>query len=156
MTLINRLMMEEDIPFLKSLIKNSPEWELEECSYEGLEEYLKEYKDVNGKWHVWYADNKKMAISYSVEQAPTNHRPWIGTLLVEPSSRQKGNGKKIIQYLLDEFQDNNHHVVYAAAPIHQNTWLSFLSSSGFEQYKIEKVESKTYLLFVKPLETKQD
>lgn len=35
-------------------------------------------------------------------------------------------------------------------------WSNFLSNCGFEQYKIEKEEEETYLLFIKPIEMKKE
>ncbi|MFZ3588099.1 GNAT family N-acetyltransferase [Bacillus sp. DJP31] len=151
MTLINRSMTKKDFPFFQTLIKSSPEWETEECTSEELEHYLKRYEDIKGKWSVWYVDNIKMAITYCVENASSNLRPWVGTIIVEPAFRQKGWGKKIVHRLTTDFQKNNHQIVYAAVSIHQNIWISFLASCGFEQYKIEKEDGKTFLLFVKPL-----
>ncbi len=145
-------MTKNDIPFFRTLIKSSPEWEVSECSAESLENYLNSYEEMNGIWSVWYAAETKIAISYSVEQAPSNGRPWIGTLIIEPTFRQKGWGKKIVRKLTSDFQNNGHQIVYAAVPLHQNDWISFLSSCGFEQYKLEKEKNNTYLLFVKPLE----
>ncbi len=147
-------MQKEDLSFFQNLIKSSPEWESEECYDDNLEGYLERNKQYNGEWFVWTVDNKKIGISYSVEQAPSNQRPWIGTILVDPLCRQKGYGKLIIECLVSEFQEKKHKVVYAAVPINKNHWISFLSSMGFEQYKVEDVENKTYLIFVKPLNMK--
>jgi GNAT superfamily N-acetyltransferase len=143
---------DEDFSFVEGLIKTSPEWEAEEYSHEGIQTFIKSYDTLQGKWSIWYLDSKKIAFSFYVEQALSNNRPWIGTIVVEETYRSKGIGKRIMQCLCGKFQDRGYKIVYAAVPIQQNKWISFLSSCGFEQFKLEKDGEKTYLLFVKPLE----
>jgi GNAT superfamily N-acetyltransferase len=143
----------EDFLFVERLIHTCPEWmSEEEYPYEGLQAFLKSFDALQGTWSVWYLDSEKVAFSFYVERAPSNNRPWIGTILVEESYRSKGIGKRIMKCLFEDLQNRGHKIAYAAVPIQQNNWIRFLSCCGFEQFKLEKDEEKTYLLFVKPLE----
>nr|WP_239585873.1 GNAT family N-acetyltransferase [Bacillus mesophilus] len=105
-----------------------------------------------GNWYVWLNGSQRVGVSYYVEHAPSNNRAWIGTILVNSAHRSAGIGKAILKLITEKLKRKGHKVVYAAVPIHQNKWISFLSSCQFEQYKLEKEDELTYLLFVKPIE----
>jgi GNAT superfamily N-acetyltransferase len=152
MNITNRNYEEQDILFFQDCVKNSIEWQKEECSLHQLSEYMMSYEHLHGRWIVWLFDCQKVGISYTVNESPSNGRPWVGTLLVEPGHRKSGVGSKIMEALLEEWGNDGHKVAYAAIPIMQQGWSTFLSKCGFEQYKLEKEEGHTYLLFVKPLE----
>ncbi|WP_456275641.1 GNAT family N-acetyltransferase [Bacillus sp. AK128] len=150
MNLISKDLQEEDIPFFQGLIKASPEWEQEEVSSAEIKTYLELYQE--GTWSVWFEGENRVGISYYVENAASNNRPWIGTVLVASAYRSRGIGKEIVSMLMKDLQREGHKVVYAAIPIVQDFWIKFLSSCGFEQYKIEKDHDRMYLLFIKPIE----
>nr|WP_272495819.1 GNAT family N-acetyltransferase [Bacillus pinisoli] len=109
---------------------------------------MDKYQD--GDWLVWYKNKARVAITYHVEHAPSNNRPWIGTVLVSPSERRLGIGKKVVEQLRGELSERGHKAVYAAVPVERNQWIQFLASCGFEQFKLEKENDKMYLVFVLP------
>ncbi|MFD1735660.1 GNAT family N-acetyltransferase [Bacillus salitolerans] len=156
MDLTFRPIQDGDVPFIRRLIKDSPEWLKEEG--ESLDVYgiFNQYKYLQGQWLVWKENNSLVGISFLVESAPSNNRPWIGTIIVRKDKRRHGMGSSIIAKLLAMLKQDGHKIAYAAVPIENSSWINFLTICGFEQYKIEKNEdNKIYLLFVCPLESKE-
>ncbi|MBM6618609.1 GNAT family N-acetyltransferase [Bacillus suaedaesalsae] len=141
-----------DFSFFINCVKDSKDWQEEECHESELHNFMKKYEHVNGVWLIWSDENREIGISYTVEHAQSNGRPWVGTLLIHPQYQRNGYGKTIITQLLHTWADKGEKIAYAAIPIMQHGWISFLTSCGFEQYKIEKEYDKTYLLCIKPLE----
>jgi hypothetical protein len=152
MDIVYRDYEESDYEFFQACVKNSPEWQITECTVQQLSDYIQSYEYLNGRWLVWNYNGEPIGISYTVNESPANGRPWIGTILVENGKRQKGFGSRIVEALSREWEKSGHKVIYTAIPIMQNGWSEFLSKCSFEQYKIEKENEITYLLFVKPLE----
>jgi GNAT superfamily N-acetyltransferase len=152
MVITYRKYEEQDLYFFQSCVKDSPEWQQEECTYEDIKNFMAFYEHLNGRWLVWIHDGQKIGLTFTVDQSPSNGRPWLGTVLVDSAYRRQKFGEKMINLLLEEWAENGHKVAYAAIPIMQHGWSAFLSMGGFEQYKIEKDKEHTYLLFVKPLE----
>lgn len=150
MELVRKNFHKRDIPFFQELIECSPEWQKEEVSSANILPYLEQYQD--GIWSVWYKNNKSVGISYHIEAARSNLRPWLGTILVDPDCQRQGVGKNIVDLITFELGQKGHKVVYAAVPVEQHSWVQFLSTCGFEQYKIEKENDRMYLMLVKPIE----
>ncbi|KAA0548082.1 GNAT family N-acetyltransferase [Bacillus sp. BGMRC 2118] len=141
----------DDYTFILQCVRESNDWQEEECNISEIDHYLKEYEHVNGEWLVWCEEDKEIGISYSVDQAQSNGRPWLGTILVHPAYQRSGYGKSVISQLVKRWSAKGEKVAYAAVPIMRQEWISFLSACGFEQYKIEKEGDKTYLLCIIPL-----
>ncbi|MED4072515.1 GNAT family N-acetyltransferase [Priestia endophytica] len=146
-----RSYTDEDFPFFQQLVLASKEWESEECSAENLPAYLKKYEMLQGHWTIYEQAGEKVGLSYSLPWAPSNEKPWLGTLLVKESRRGQGIGKEIITRIAEHFQ-GNHKAFFCACPVERAGWLQFLASSGFEQFKVEKSEEeKEYVILVYPL-----
>ncbi|UII57260.1 GNAT family N-acetyltransferase [Cytobacillus spongiae] len=145
-------MKDSDIGFFEEIIMDSPEWEEVELIQHQLSEYIQKYAHLNGEWRVWKLKGQKVAISYHLPKSYSNHKPWIGTLLVRKAERNKGIGKEIISNICTEMKECNQKVIFAGFPIENSQWTSFLTSCSFEQYKLEKDEQgDNYLIMIRPL-----
>lgn len=149
--LSSRAYNQEDFHFLKECVRESPEWQKEECHELALEDYMRQYEHLNGRWLIWEENQELIGISFTLDCSPSNSRPWLGTLLLHPKYRLQGNGKRIINEIAKKWKSSGEKIAYSAIPIMNLGWSTFLSKCGFEQYKIEKEANKTYLLFIKPL-----
>jgi GNAT superfamily N-acetyltransferase len=128
-----------DVIFLQELTDESPEWkEIEWKHVSSVSELIKKYEHVNGQWRIWKDEGLPIAVTFTVEKAASNGKPWIGSILVTKKYRHRGYGKKIIQMLSDEFAAKRYDVLYCAVPLQMEGWISFLSKCFFDQYKIEK------------------
>lgn len=147
---------DRDYSFFLDCVNSSPEWQEEECEGNKLHSYLERYKHLEGHWLIWCNKDKQIGISFTLDSSPSNGRPWLGTLLILPGYRRIGYGSTIVSKLLKRWANEGEKIVYAGIPIMKLNWSNFLSNCGFEQYKIEKEEEKTYLLFIKPIEMKKE
>ncbi len=147
-------MIKQDRDLLRSLIKESPSWQRVECGMNDLEVYLRSYEMFQGSWRVWNSpNNEPIGISYHLDWAPSNERPWLGTILIHPNERNKGYGKRIIQQIGQEQRENGHKALYASSPAIYDDWLKFLGKCQFEQVKLEtnNTNNLDYIICVKPL-----
>lgn len=125
---------------------------MHETQGRGIEEYIEAYSELDGEWRVWEKDGERAGVTFHVRRAPSNRKPWLGTILVHPDRRGTGLGCGILLTLGEELAAEN-KAVFAAVPASESGWLEFLSKSGFEQYKSEKdEEGKEHLLLLKPLQ----
>jgi len=113
---------------------------------------MEHYKDFLGEWRVWEKARIPVAVSYHVESAPSNQKPWLGTILVKAEERRQGIASAIMNQLSDEFKMNGQKAVFAAVPIDEYEWSNFLTDCGFEQFKTEENKGETFLIMVRPLE----
>jgi predicted GNAT family N-acyltransferase len=151
MKLAAEKLLLDDLSFFEELLNESSEW-LEEEGHLSVDEIVAKYHDLNGQWLKWSLGNHTVAISFLVWRSPSNQRPWIGTVLVRENMRGKGIGKSILVELINSLKKDDNKVVYAAIPMEKDNWLQFMTSCGFEQYKIDKDENnKKYLLLICPL-----
>ncbi|MCD7033950.1 GNAT family N-acetyltransferase [Metabacillus sp. GX 13764] len=143
---------EENLPFFRFLISESPEWQKEETEEEGLQDYMRSYQMIGGEWLVWKEADAPIGISYHAEWVPSNEKAWLGTLLLHPDCRNRGYGKKIIQAIAVNLKQAGHKVLFAACPEEQDNWTQFLCHCGFEQLKREIAQSgKYFLILILPL-----
>lgn len=150
--LIYKELAVDDYPFLEEIAQASPEWKREEKFEGNIEEYLLVYKMYHGKWYVWYDKSMPVGISYFLEWSPSNEKPWLGTVLIEPGLRGDGYGRQIIDNICNELSKENHKAIFAACPIERDDWLLFLAKCNFEQFKVEKSDTeKEYMILVRPL-----
>lgn len=141
-------LTKQDYPFLQKIIDQSVIWQQIELKDLSLENYIKTVKGLDGEWLLWKMGEQEVAISYHVRNAPSNQKPWLGTLLVEKTYRGQGYGRKIVQLI----QDRQERVLFCAIPIIADNWIAFIANCGFEQYKVEyDDEGFQYIIFVKPL-----
>ncbi|MBU8788219.1 MULTISPECIES: GNAT family N-acetyltransferase [Bacillus] len=141
-----------DLAFFEELIRFSPEWAEEELSGEPVKSYMQSYAMYNGSWLVWEDDGRPAAVSFHLEWAPSNGKPWLGTLLVHPDYRRKGRGKTIIGNIGSRLKNAGHKALFAAVPFDRDEWQQMLAHCGFEQLKTEKDEKgNRYLIMVYPL-----
>ncbi|MBT2694741.1 GNAT family N-acetyltransferase [Bacillus sp. ISL-55] len=141
-----------DLPFFKDLISTSSKWSKNELQGLSLKEYIEQYDDLTGEWRVWETSGRPAAISFHVESAPSNQKPWLGTILVKAEERRQGIASAIINHLSGELKLNEHKALFAAVPVDEYEWSNFLADCGFEQFKTEENEGETYLIMVRPLE----
>ncbi|GAM14617.1 unknown [Mesobacillus selenatarsenatis SF-1] len=116
------------------------------------EEYIEQYDGLSGEWRVWETTGRLVAISFHVESAPSNQKPWLGTILVKAEERRQGIASAIMNHLSDEFKLNGQKALFAAVPFDEYEWSNFLTDCGFEQFKTEENKGETYLIMVRPLE----
>jgi GNAT superfamily N-acetyltransferase len=150
---INSIEMEPNhLAFFSEIIKESPIWKETELKDLTLEEYINGYTTMRGNWEVWLADRKPVGITFTVERAPSNHKMWLGTILILKEHRNKGYARNILSEIASRAFSRGEEAIFCGVPIEINEWSMFLSKCGFEQFKIEKDESgQNYLLLVNPL-----
>lgn len=141
-----------DLMFFQELVSSSSKWRKNELKGLSLEEYLKEYEGFPGEWRIWEKAGSPVAMSYHLESAPSNQKPWLGTILVKMEERRRGIATEIMSHLTEEFKMNGSRALFAAVPIDEYEWSNFLSDCGFEQFKTEVNQGETFLIMVRPLE----
>lgn len=141
-----------DLAFFQDLISASVKWSKNELKGSTLEEYIEQYDGFSGEWRVWENTGSPVAVSFHVESAPSNQKPWLGTMLVKAEERRKGIASTIINQLSDEFKVNGQKALFAAVPIDEYEWSNFLTDCGFEQFKTEENNGETYMIMVRPFE----
>ncbi|MFT9600818.1 GNAT family N-acetyltransferase [Mesobacillus sp.] len=141
-----------DLPFFEELISSSAKWRKKELKDLSLEDYIGQYDDLSGEWRVWEEKESPVAVSYHLESAPSNQKPWLGTILVKAEERRRGVASAIMDQLSDEFMDIGQKALFAAVPIEEYEWSNFLTDCGFEQFKTEENKGETYLIMVRPFE----
>lgn len=147
----SRPFEQDDLCLLEMLAEAHPVWKEEEFGEKDAESYMISYSMYNGSWLVWEKNGLPVAVSYHLEWAPSNGKPWLGTVLVDPAEERKGHARKIIEQIGQSLQDK-HRALFTAVPIDRNESILFLSQCGFEQLKTEKDEAdKLYIIMVKPL-----
>lgn len=148
----SRPFEDSDYPFLAELICSSETWQKEECRPDEAEEYRTSYKMYNGNWLVWMKSNEMIGISFHLDWAPSNEKPWIGTVLIDHQHRKQGMGKEIIGQISAVLKQDGHKAIFAGCPASRLDWLQFLGICGFEQLKSEKdTHGKEYIISVKPV-----
>ncbi|MGN9865713.1 GNAT family N-acetyltransferase [Bacillus swezeyi] len=141
-----------DLAFFEEVIEVSPEWAEEELKEESAEAYMRSYAMYNGEWLMWEKGGRPAAVSFHLDWAPSNGKPWLGTLLIHPDFRQKGLAKEVIKTIGKRLNEKAHKALFAAVPYERDGWLNMLARSGFEQLKTEKDEKgEQYLVMVLPL-----
>lgn len=141
-----------DLAFFQDLKSESVKWSKNELKGSTLEEYIEQYDVFSGEWRVWENTGSPVAVSFHVESAPSNQKPWLGTMLVKAEERRKGIASTIINQLSDEFKVNGQKALFAAVPIDEYEWSNFLTDCGFEQFKTEENNGETYMIMVRPFE----
>lgn len=152
MTLTSRAMITEDLPFFEQLVSESQTWEELELTGLTLAEYISHTQHPPGRWRIWEAEGKQVAITFDVKSAPSNQKPWLGTILVAKEARRTGLARRIIDAISTELLLLNEKVLFTGFPAEQDAWRNFLSYSGFEQFKLESSEGREYLIMIRPLE----
>ncbi|RLQ95896.1 GNAT family N-acetyltransferase [Falsibacillus albus] len=149
----SRHFEKEDEVHFSDWIETSLEWKTIEMKNESVLTYTKRHEEMPGKWLTWFEPRRTepVAITYHMETAPSNGKPWLGTLIVKPSRRMEGVGEEVITILGEELKANGHKAIFAGVPIEQYTWVDFLSRCGFEQFKVESEEKQQFLILVKSL-----
>lgn len=140
-----------DIPFFQDVLSDSPKWRKNESGDLELPDFMEQYEDLSGQWQIWELDNRPAAITYHIESAPSNQKPWLGTILVPRSERRKGIAAAVISHLASGLKEKGHKAIFAGVPIEEYEWSNFLSDCGFEQFKTEQSNGDTYLVMVLPL-----
>ncbi|AOC90888.1 GNAT family N-acetyltransferase [Bacillus amyloliquefaciens] len=149
--LTDREFEEEDIGFLEQLAAAHPVWKAEEFGTKNAAEFMLAYSMYNGTWLVWELDGTPAAVSFHLEWAPSNGKPWLGTVAVAPEAKEKGTGRAVIEEIAGRLRAE-HKAMFTAVPLARQEWVLFLSQCGFEQLKLEKDDrEKTYMIMVKPL-----
>ncbi len=124
-------------------------WLLEEFGriplFEDMVSYIQTYEGMGCEFNVWFYGDLPVAITAVLDDAPSNQKSWLGTIVVHPMKRRSGIGRSVILTLLS----NKNNVVFSGIPYDLNEWSLFLGKCGFEQYGIEE-EGKKYLILVHP------
>ena len=136
----------------KQLIQDSPSWQKEECSISELHTYMQKYEMMNGQWDVWFKNEQPIGITFTVDWAPSNEKPWIGTILVDGQARRQGSGKNIVEAIADSYKKEGNDALFTAVPLERTKWMQFFAACGFEQFKVEENEQNAlYMMMVRPL-----
>ncbi len=151
-TLTCRPFENKDFVFFQELISSSSKWRKNELGSLSLEEYIEHYKGFSGEWRVWEKAVIPVAVSYHVESASSNQKPWLGTILIKAEERRQGIASAIMDQLSDEFKEKGQKAVFAAVPFDEYEWSNFLTDCGFEQFKTEENKGEIFLIMVRPLE----
>ncbi|MGI8385641.1 GNAT family N-acetyltransferase [Robertmurraya sp. P23] len=146
-----RKMLESDGALLHAFTKFDSLWKSIEMEHLTAKEYMNKY--LYGEWRVWQKDERDVAITYHLEFAPSNNKPWIGTVIINPNVRRQGLGIRVIQHLKEELREKGHKAIFAGVPVETDMWIRFLSDCYFEQFKVEKDEqNQMFLIMVSPLQ----
>lgn len=87
----NRYFEQDDLSLLEKLAEAHPAWKEEELGEKkDAASYMLSYSMYNGSWLVWEKDGLPIAVSYHLEWAPSNGKPWLGTVLVDPAEEKRG------------------------------------------------------------------
>ncbi|MCM3600342.1 GNAT family N-acetyltransferase [Robertmurraya korlensis] len=149
--ILYRKMLESDETLLQTFTKFDYLWKSIELKHLKANEYMKQY--LTGEWRVWQQDERDVAITYHLEFAPSNNKPWIGTVIINPNKRRQGLGISVIQHLKEELREKGHKAIFAGLPVEADMWIQFLSDCYFEQFKVEKDEqNQMFLIMVSPLQ----
>ncbi|WP_066059923.1 GNAT family N-acetyltransferase [Robertmurraya korlensis] len=145
-----RKMRESDSTLINYFTQFDTLWRSLEMNQLTTKEYIQKYNE--GEWRIWEQDESDVAITYHLENAPSNTKPWIGTIIVQPNERRQGLGIRVVQQLKEELQEKGHKAIFAGVPVDAHIWIQFLSDCYFEQFKIEKDEqNQMFLIMVSPL-----
>jgi N-acetylglutamate synthase-like GNAT family acetyltransferase len=145
-----RPFLKTDLSFFKELAETSNKWSKNELNGIGLEDYLQQYEELAGEWRIWLEENNAVGLSYHLDCAPSNQKPWLGTILVKASERRRGIASSILDSLSGEFNHKGHKAIFAGVPIDEYEWSNFLSDCRFEQLKTEENKGETFLIMVRP------
>ncbi|CAM3756629.1 GNAT family N-acetyltransferase [Mesobacillus thioparans] len=137
--------------FLQELAESSRKWMENELKGLDLPDYLMQYEELSGEWRVWEKRGIPVSVTFHVESAPSNQKPWLGTILVKADERRSGIASTILDELSAELKASGHKALFAAILIDEYEWSNFLTDCGFEQFKTEENEGETFLIMVRPL-----
>lgn len=145
-------MAPHHLDFFTILIEDSPLWKENELKEFSLEEYMHGYSSLDGNWYIWLDNGIPIGITFIVNNAPSNNKMWLGTILIAKEHRNKGFARRIIKELANIALSKGVEAIFCGIPIEINEWSIFLGNCGFEQFKIEKDETgQNYLVFVYPI-----
>lgn len=140
-----------DLAFFKELAETSNKWKKNELQGNEIEKYMEQYLEHGGEWRIWLEKEKPVAITYHLENAASNKKPWLGTILVKASERRRGVASCIFEILFGDLREKGYKAIFAGVPIDEFEWSNFLSDCGFEQLKLEENKGETFLIMVRPL-----
>lgn len=146
-----RKMIESDVSLIKAFTTFDSLWKSIEMDALTAKEYINKY--VLGEWRVWQQNNKDVAITYHLDHAPSNNKPWLGTVIINPNDRRQGLGTQVVKHLKKELREKGHKAIFAGVPVEADIWIQFMSDCYFEQFKIEKDDqNQMFLIMVSPLQ----
>ena len=147
----SRIIEDHEAIFIKRFTEQDSYWLSVEMQQMSENEYRNMY--VEGEWRIWQLEERDIAVTYHVEKALSNQKPWIGTVIVHPNDRRQGVGMAVVQHLKQELKQKGHKAIFAGVPVEASVWIQFLSDCYFEQFKVEKDEQgQMYLIMVSPLQ----
>ncbi|WP_408010836.1 GNAT family N-acetyltransferase [Pseudalkalibacillus sp. A8] len=149
--MIERNLRKDDLGIISEWFKHSSDWIKEEgllkeeIDPQRIEVWMALYDRYEGVWLVW-EDNKSIkGISYHILDSPSNKKPWIGMVMVDPQDRGHGYGRRIIQLVCRKLQQEPDNIVFAGCPFRQVKWLRFLAACDFEQIGLDTLSGKRYI-----------
>ncbi|MDZ5470637.1 GNAT family N-acetyltransferase [Bacillus sp. 31A1R] len=148
-----RDLSHQDIPFFLELARENKIWREIELKGEKLENYIETYSYLNGEWRLWTLQKDFIGVSFHTKLAPSNGKPWFGTLIITVKFQKQGIGKAIIEKITSELKEEGMNVIFAGIPFDQYNWIDFLGKCSFEQFKIEKDDQgNSYLIMIRPIQ----
>ncbi len=144
-------MLDKDLIFFQKVVDKSELFQKWESKEEDLTSYFHRYQSQSGEWRIWSKGDDDIGITYHVEKASSNGKPWLGTLLITPELRKRGFAHQIIQDIKNELKSKGNKILYTAAPYDEEEWIQFLGFIGFDQFKVEMHLGIERLIFLQPL-----
>lgn len=148
----------DNLPFLVDLIQHSTCWKREEfgenpIQIQRVKQWMQKYDHLNGVWRIWERDSVPIGVTFHVQNAPSNQKPWLGAIIIHPTYRRKGYGMELIHTLSEEFNQKETTVLFTATPYNNINWGFFLAKCGFEQISVQQDNNgKSYTVYGKALE----
>ncbi|WP_261133841.1 GNAT family N-acetyltransferase [Bacillus sp. Marseille-Q3570] len=156
--MIERKLTEDDFEVITEWLEQSPEWLSEEgllkkeMDLQRTKVWMSLYDKYDGNWLMWEENHSLKGISFHIINAPSNNKPWIGMIMVNPEYRGNGYGSSIVHHLCKRLELKGYNIVFTACPFQRVGWLRFLATCGFEQIGTETTSTdKRYIKLAKPL-----
>ncbi|MBU8906736.1 GNAT family N-acetyltransferase [Desertibacillus haloalkaliphilus] len=154
----SRPLHPSDIDTVVQFVSQSPQWLTYEWGQSKVEHdewssYMDEaVREFGGEWLVWEIDDTCVAVTFHVDEAESNHKPWLGIIIVAPLFRGRGVARAVVDELC--FRKKEQLVLFAAVPISAYEWLDFLGHLQFEQYGVQKdLKEREFLILTRSLTT---
>ncbi|RDI47607.1 GNAT family N-acetyltransferase [Falsibacillus pallidus] len=152
--LISRSVGTEDVLLLEQWTKCEDNWLKEELSgFTDVNSFFEYYRSLEGEWRIWenIENEEAIGLTYHMCSAPSNQKPWLGTIVTSPAYRNNRLGRGIIDALGEEMKRSGHKALFAGVPIQQYSWIDFLNKCLFEQLKVESNQKGQFMVMARPL-----
>ncbi|WP_349410357.1 GNAT family N-acetyltransferase [Pseudalkalibacillus sp. SCS-8] len=151
-----RNLISDDLPMMVDWFVESQDWIAEEgllsseIDVQRIQVWMSLYEKYEGEWLVWLKDESPIGMTFHVLSAPSNQKPWIGMVMVNPLYRRRHFGVEVVERIVEQISKEGTDIVYAASPFKRLSWIRFLGACSFEQIGLEKSPGgKEYIKFAR-------